>query len=192
MIPIIDMSFLSKQTDSYYTAIGFACLIAERSTFGRRILVIENNLTCINLQNETSFFGMICRLNDETKNQVHCASDPIYALQELVKLTNKAQLNRKEIKNLTLVYYQTIPWNNKENLHTTIENIFTPKKFPKIIYWNLCQTNKEMILPGPVDKEKCILLSGDNSNLISNLHLKKSNNYDIITEILEKIKIFEF
>ena len=192
MIPIIDMSFLSKQTDSYYTAIGFACLVAERSTFGRRVLVIENNLTSINLQNETSFFGMICRLNDETKNQVHCASDPIYALQELVKLTSKAQLNRKEINDLTLVYYQIIPWTNKENLHSAIMKLFTPRKCPKIIYWNLCQTNKEMILPGPVDKEKCILLSGQNANLISNLHIKKSNNYDVITEILEKIKIFEF
>jgi hypothetical protein len=192
MIPIIDMSFLSKQTDSYYTALGFACLVAERSTFGRRILVIENNLISINLQNETSLFGMICRLNEDTKNQVHSASDPIYALQELVKLTNKAQLNRKEINDLTLVYYQTIPWNNKENLHTVIMNLFTPKKCPKIIYWNLYQTNKEMILPGPIDKEKCILLSGHNANLISNLHIKKSNNYDMITEILDKIKIFEF
>jgi hypothetical protein len=110
----------------------------------------------------------------------------------LIKLTKNAQLNRKEINDLTLVYYQTIPWTNKENLHSAIMKLFTPRKCPKIIYWNLCQTNKEMILPGPVEKEKCILLSGQNANLISNLHIKKSNNYDVITEILEKIKIFEF
>jgi len=187
MIPIIDMSYLSKQTDSYYTAIGFACLVAERSTFGRRILVIENNLISINLQNEISLFGMINKIKEETKNQIHTASDPIHALQELVKLTNKAQLNRKEMNNLTLVYYQTIPWTNKENLHTMIMDLFTIKKCPNMIYWNLCQTNKKMVLPGNINQEKCVFLSGHNANLISNLHIKKSDNYELIMEILDKI-----
>lgn len=190
MIPIIDMSFLSKQSDSYYTAIGFACLVAERSNFDRRILVIENNLISINLQNEMSLFAMINKINEETKNQIHTASNTINAFKELVKLINKAKLTNKEINDFTLIYYQTNTSTNIENykdLHAMLMDIFNIKKYPTIIYWNLCQTNKEMVLPGPINKEKCIFLSGHNANLISNLYIKKSNNYDLIVEILDKI-----
>jgi hypothetical protein len=190
VIPIIDMSFLSKQSDSYYTAVGFACLVAERSNFGKRILVIENNFISVNLQNEVSLYAMISKLDEETKNQIHSASDPIHAFQELVKLITSANLTRKEINDLKLIYYQTIPFvptENYKDLHTMIMEVFTPKKCPNMIYWNLCQRNKEMILPGPINKEKCIFLSGHNANLISSLRIKKSNNYDVIMEILDKI-----
>lgn len=190
MLPIIDMSFHSKQTDSYYSAIGLAILIAERSTFGKRIMVIDNQLSWINLDRETNLFAKIKRIHEETKNRILTTSNHNGVITEFLKYISESQITNKEVKEISLVFFQSSPWN--ESLHKDTTDLFYDNgiQSPKMIYWNTCQTNNNMLLPGPINGSNYILLSGHNANLISNLSKIKSNNYDTVSAIIKDIKIF--
>jgi hypothetical protein len=143
-------------------------------------------LTWINLQNETSLVGMIKKIDEETKNRTYTLSDPDSVFGELAKYIQKSM----QIKDLTLVYYQTCPWT--KYLHKDIKNIFNKVgNCPRLIYWNLCQNIGTVEdLPGPINKKNCILLSGQNASLVKCLYIKKKTTYETIEYILNNIKIF--
>jgi len=191
-IPIIDMSFLSKQTDSYYVAIGLAILVAERSTFGRRILVIDNQLTWINIEHETTLFAIIKKIVQDTKSRISTVSNMDGAIRELVMHIDESQINNKKIAELALVYFHTEPLKN--DTHNKIIQLFYKgglvgsqnRAFacPKMVYWNLSQTTHE--LPADINSKNSILLSGHSANLISNLYCLCDIAYDTICDIIKE------
>jgi len=193
-IPMIDMSFLSEQTDSYYTAIGLALLVAERSTFGRRILVIDNKLSWVNIEKDNTLLGMIKKINEETRSRVSTVADIITVLDEFVNYIDESKLDNTKIKELSLIYFQTRP--SEDALHEKIIKCFYEggligsRKLafpcPRIVYWNLSQ--KMSCLPGQINSKNSIFLSGHQANLIRNLESLRTDKYEMVCEIIKDYK----
>lgn len=193
-IPIIDMSFLSKQTDSYYTAIGLALLVGERSTFAKRILVIDNKMSWVNIDNENTLSGMIKKIREETRSRTFTCSDIENTIREFVRYIDESQLPNMKIKELSLVYFQTQATDH--SLHEKIIKLFyeggligsrnLPFPCPRMIYWNLSQ--KMAPLPGKINSKNSIFLSGHSANLIKDLQLLRTDKYDTINEIIKEYR----
>ena len=129
---------------------------------------------------------MVKRIYEETKNRIHTTAQTEDVFGELGQYFTEAKLTKTQIKELSLVYFQTGPWS--ENLHNNLIERFGGA--PRIIYWNLCQTNRgELELPCPINKPNCMLLSGQSANLVKYLYLKKRNMYETIETILNNIEI---
>jgi len=194
MIPIIDMSFLSKSTDGYYNAIGLALLMAERSTLAKRILVIDNQLSWVNLQDETNFVSMIKKLRNDTKSRTSTICDFTGAMKEFVKYIDESKISNIKIKEMTLVYFHT--QSLEENTHSQIIKLFynggltgsrnNAFPCPKMIYWNLSTTTCSC--PSALNSKNSILLSGYNANLICTLANLQKDSYSMIIEILKEYR----
>jgi len=190
MIPIIDMSFLSKQSDSYYTAIGLAILVAERGL--NRILVIDNQLTWVNIEQETSFINAVKKIREDTTSRIHTVAETDKVIKTLVEYIDESKLPNTKIKELRFVYFLTDSKN--ENFHQEVIALFYNGGLtgtrnmafpcPKMIYWNLSQTSGS--LPCSVKSKNSILLSGHSANLIRNLYIKNTDSYEIISAILKE------
>jgi Domain of unknown function (DUF2828) len=191
-IPIIDMSFLSNQTDSYYTAIGLALLVAERSTFAKRILVIDNKMSWINIDNENTLTAMIKKIREETRSRIHSCIDIENTMREFVAHIDDSRLPNMMIKELSLVYFQTQA--TDDSLHEKIIRVFyegglvgsrkLPFPCPRMVYWNLSQ--KKTSMPGKINSKNSVFLSGHSANLIKDLQLLRTDKYDTINEIIKE------
>jgi hypothetical protein len=199
VIPILDMSFLSdiNQTDTFYSAIGLACLIAERSSFGRRILVVDHVPTWVSLEGCNDFISMITKLMDDTKSSRATNSNIHDAVLLLLFSMMETKTSYTKIRDLKLVFLQTTTQDDIENLHNSMislfyksgENSSRKKAFscPTMIYWNVSQSETPY-LPGPVHLKNCIMLSGLSPSIIPELHILNSsryNAYDFIIKILQ-------
>uniref|UniRef100_A0A6C0B3W5 TROVE domain-containing protein n=1 Tax=viral metagenome TaxID=1070528 RepID=A0A6C0B3W5_9ZZZZ len=192
MIPIIDMSFLSKTTEGYYSAISLALLVAQRSTLAKRILVIDNELSWVNLQDETNFVTMVKKLNEDTKSRTSTICDFTGTMKEFIKYIDDSKLSNIKIKEMSLVYFHTQPL--EENTHSQIIKLFYNGGLtgsrnlvfpcPKMIYWNLSTTT--CLCPSAINSKNSILLSGHNANLICTLANLQKDSYSTIVEILKE------
>lgn len=194
MIPIIDMSFLSKSTDGYYSAIGLALLLAQRSTISKRILVIDNQLSWVNLQDETNFLAMIKKIREDTKSRTSTACNFTGTIKEFIKYVDESKLSNVKIRDMTLIYFHTQPL--EENTHSNIINLFYLGGLigsrnlifpcPKMVYWNLSTTTSSC--PSAINSKNSILLSGHNANLINTLANLQKDSYSTIVEILKEYR----
>jgi hypothetical protein len=193
-IPVLDLSFYCDkyQSESYYSAIGLACLIAERSTLEKRILVIDHLPTWINLENDKDFFSMVSKINDGILSNSFTRSDFRAGMKFLMDGMVEGGLSNTKIRDVTIVYLQTVP--NTIHHETLIQLFYKggaskrPLPCPKILYWNLSQeTVKE--LPGPTTSKNCFFISGLSATMISYLYLLRTSvcASDFILEILRNI-----
>ena len=194
IIPIIDMSFLSKTTDSYYSAIGLALLVAQRSTIAKRILVIDNQLSWVNLQDTTNFISMIKKVQEDTKSRTSTVCDFDGAMKEFIKYIDESKLSNIKIKETNLLYFHTQPL--EENTHSHIIKLFYQGGLtgsrnlafpcPKMIYWNLSAALCSC--PSILTSRNSILLSGHSANLINALANLKKDTYSTTIEILKEYR----
>jgi len=198
-IPILDMSFLSNinQTDSFYSAIGLACLIAERSSLGRRILVVDHVPTWVSLDGCTDLVSMVTKIMGDTKSSRATNSNIHDAISLLLFSMMETKTNYSKIRDLKLVFLHTTPQRDIESLHNSMISLFyksgqnsSRKKAlscPTFIYWNVSQTEMPH-LPGPVHLKNCIMLSGLSASIIPELRAlnnSRYNAYDFILRILQ-------
>jgi hypothetical protein len=193
-IPVLDLSFYCDkyQSESYYSAIGLACLIAERSTLEKRILVIDHLPTWINLENDKDLFSMVSKISDGILSNSFTRSDFRAGMKFLMDGMIEGGLSNTKIRDVTIVYLQTVP--NTIHHETLIQLFYKggaskrPLPCPKILYWNLSQeTVKE--LPGPTTSKNCFFLSGLSATMISYLYLLRTSvcASDFILHILDAI-----
>jgi hypothetical protein len=194
-IPLVDMS-LYENDEALYNAIGLGCLIAERSTLGKRILIVDHFATWINLEDCNDIFSMIQKIITITKSSCSTNYNLFSAIQLIIQSIEETKMTNFNIRNLTLVIFQGNS-NHEDNIHQKIIEFFyhkglnsnSKKHFPvpKIIYWNLNMDDFQDI-PCNINMNNTIAISGSNTNLISNLHLLDSlhyyNSYKFICKIL--------
>jgi len=129
-LPVIDVSFSIQKNDSeaFYYAIGYAILIAERSSFGKKIMAVDHNSTWINLESCSSFVHMIetiftnLKSNSNTIMNVNDAFDTIMLSLTLTKCT------KRFIDKSTLIFFSDfLQYKSKRSL----------SRFPNIVFWNL-------------------------------------------------------
>jgi len=221
LLPILDMSFTIQMHDSesFYTAIGLALLIAERTSFGKRILVMDHSATWVNLDGDSdalcdscnSFVSMVEKLyyltlsNRSTIVNYDKVIDMIIIGLNFSSNKNKKKNNNKKldinIENLRLIFLSDFS-NMERRVFERIDNRFLNEYncSPQFIFWNLGSHKiHDLVVPCPIHQKNTILLSGFSANLIKVLNIRgvEGDNitpYNTICNILNNIRydIFEF
>jgi len=222
LLPILDMSFTIQMHDSesFYTAIGIALLIAERTSFGKRILVMDHSATWVNLDDDSdalcdscnSFVSMVEKLYYSTLSNRSTIVNYDKVIDMIIvglnfssnKKKNKNKKPDMNIENLRLVFLSDF-YNMERGVFERIDNRFLIeyKCSPQFIFWNL-GTHKihDLVVPCPIHQKNTILLSGFSANLIKVLNnggfdvndIKDITPYNTICNILNdrRYDIFEF
>jgi hypothetical protein len=204
LLPILDMSYSIQKDDaeSLYTAIGLAILLAERSTFGKRVLVIDHTPTWVNLEECPTFFSMVTELYSATEESRFTIPDfnkGIDMIMIAIASYNIEDPNRSkhlinDIKNLRLVIFS--------NFDRFIEN--DNRRFigasgtshSQFILWNVGTQNIEDIrLPGTIHQTNLIFMSGSSPHLIRDIPHKRDytmTSYRSVCSILNSDRYSQF
>jgi len=160
VLPIIDSSFYMQLNDceSFYSAIGYAIIIAERSNFGKRILTVDYQSTWINFDSETDFIDIIENIQNSTVSKTNTLININDAMELIVYSLLQSKSTNRFIKNMKLVFFS--------NFHDI--NIDSFKKpfskyglsLPIFVFWNL--SKQEIIEPF----DNVYILSGISNGLL--------------------------
>ena len=189
-IPFIDMSFhMYSQTDSFYSAIGLAFLIAERSSLGKRIMVIDQLPSWVNLELCTNFYSMISTFDDLTKSSRYTSSNVLESFDFLLQSFIQTQTSSYHIRNSNIVIITGNKW--KKKTFDSIKNLFSKYNIPcsRIILWNMSQSYIPRV-PFEISDSNSFILSGLSAGLIKYLYLLSNrsiqNSFEFICEILNQ------
>jgi hypothetical protein len=185
LLPIIDVSYkmLENDAESFYTAVGIAILVCQKSNYGKRILAIDNLPTWINLDESTDFYSTVRLFNESirSRNNTACSfkkgidflvdaisdSGSDFYNMKLLFLSNSLELNG---------YYEYIEKRFIEINHS----------IPEFIFWNLSKT-RLCELP---TNSKILLLSGFSATPLKHINYFRdyNTNYDIVCRLLDNPK----
>jgi hypothetical protein len=196
-IPILDISLeiYGNDNTTYYNAIGLACLVCEKSTINKRIIISNDlNNTWINLNNCNDFTSILRTLIPFTKKLCFIENDKdtlVTKIKHLVYYMCNSGMSDDTIGKIVFFVVQ----NNvkPKNQNNKIRNIFIDPEWalnipvPYFIYWNLSNSHIEY---NDIDTliDKTVILSGSSPLIINKLskisYNKDINPHDIIYEIL--------
>jgi hypothetical protein len=197
-IPMIDFSLDTiHNTDAFYTSIGLALLITERSTMGKRLIAIDHIPSWVNLEACGDFFSMIRVLEKTTGSIKHTHYNYEAAFEFIIEAIDDTKMSFRKIRNLSLVLFQCSPLG--EDFHSKIQDLFIHKglgssrkkalPMPRMIYWNMAKSCSP--LPGSLySLPNTFFLSGFSSSLLHHLFTLQSldickHSYDLICKITE-------
>lgn len=159
-IPMIDMSE-TMVGDELYTAMGIACLIAERSTLGKKILVYDNQPTWVSLDhcNPGDFVSVIETLFSTTRHVTQTCCNINAAIQLLIDSFIESETKKSMI--------EKIKWVILSNQYSTfqpllLQNMFKPKNLPSpiFVFWNM-SSQHVFTHTTSVDTKGCFFFSGE-------------------------------
>jgi hypothetical protein len=183
ILPMVDISYkmLECDSESFYTGIGLALLVAQKSSFGKRILALENQPTWINLDTSIDFCNSIETIYEMIRSEQNTA----FSFEKGIDfLMNAFMSSQSTIKNMKLILFSNSLTNNIDNYYDYLQKQYTVLHIepPHIIFWNLSKTD---ICELPLCYDHIGLLSGFSSNL-----LKYVNNiedpYSFICKVLSQ------
>jgi len=194
MIAMVDTSGSMEADNSkpLYSAIGLGLRVAEKSTFGKRILTFSNNPEWINLDDCKDFVDSVKKIRTAPWGM---NTNFLAALDIILNTAIENQITPETLADTTLVIFSdmqidsaithNIVYNNdyfneyKNSMFETITNRYIeagnnsiykkPFTVPHIIFWNLRSTNG---FPNLSQTRNTSMLSGSNANLL-NLFLDK-------------------
>ena len=206
LLPILDMGYSIQMNDAeaFYTAIGLAILVAERTTFGKRILVIDNKPCWVNLEDCNTFVSMVKTLDMETTSNRSTYVDFNKGMDMVILglttynlcLPNRIQQLYKDIENLRIILFSNF---DDLNICNRLIKRFTTEfanSSPQFIFWNLGAGDIENTeLPCDYDSSS-IFLSGFSPSLLSCINRARSSYdtpYSMVSNILshERYACFE-
>jgi len=170
-LPMIDVSssMYEYSGESYYTAIGLALLISERSSLSDRIMAYGIQPEWIILEKDATFFDKVKTIRQSIRPIQWCQSDLIKALELVHSHVATAQ---KE--NPAVVFSKTLGSNRiKHPILVIISDSFAgvaDYQMPiqqRVIYWNV-STHMNTQLPCKYNQRNCIIMSGLCGGLLSN------------------------
>ena len=191
MIAMVDTSG-SMETDNYkplYSAIGLGLRVAEKSSFGKRVLTFSNNPEWVNLDDCKTFVESVKKIRRAPWGM---NTNFIAALDLILNTAISSGISPELLGETTLVIFSDMQIDqainsysstkNNSNLNTLFENIKTKydeagkrsifqKAYPvpHIIFWNLRSTNG---FPNLSETKNTSMLSGSSANLL-NLFIDK-------------------
>ena len=224
MIAMVDTSG-SMEADNcqpLYSAIGLGLRVAEKSSFGKRVLTFSNNPEWVNLDNCKTFVESVKKIRRAPWGM---NTNFIAALDLILNTAIASEISPESLGETTLVIfsdmqidtainshsiynYQYSPTETNSNLNTLFENIKAKydaagkrsifKKaypVPHIIFWNLRSTNG---FPNLSETKNTSMLSGSSPNLL-NLFIDKGPKildeltpWKLLQECLENTRYTDF
>jgi hypothetical protein len=190
VLPILDASFFSQAMDSdaYYFGIGYAFLIAERSNFEKRILVVDYQATWINIEESSGFVSIIENIHNTLVSRTNTVFNIENAMQMVVYSLIQSKSTRRFIENINIVIFSDFKF--ASSIYT-LKNIFIDQGIlsPNIIYWNL--SKYELIEPCYNVNDNIVLVSGISNGafsalrkILKNLKLGKKGIFENVSAIL--------
>jgi hypothetical protein len=185
ILPMVDVSYkiLEYDSETFYTGIGLAILVAEKSSFGKRILTVENQPTWINLDASNDFCTSIETIYEMIRSEQNTAFSFENGIDFLVNAFTSSQTT---IKNMKLILFSNSLGNNIDNYYDYVQKQIHIE-MPHMIFWNLSKTD---ICELPSCYNKVRLLSGFSSYLLESCKgsvLETDySSYKIIYDMLSK------
>lgn len=127
VLPIIDISFPMQcpNKESYYTAVGMAMAIAEKTTFGKRILALDNQPIWINLENTDNFMAMITVFYVETRSHQNTYCNFLAGIDMVISALKNAKMPPNHTDDIELVifsnFYGNTPKMDVDDTYSTQE-----------------------------------------------------------------------
>jgi hypothetical protein len=182
-IPIVDISQDMCENDRapLYNAIGLGCLIVEKSTMGRRLLLVDHTPIWINLENALDFVSMIKVIFTHTLggtssniegaidlliHSIQCTNMPTEQIEKMVfvVLSNRISNRLHDAVTRAFSFGRFGPSAKLLRLPSTEFNDFLRLSSPEIsiphmIYWNLSHQTKNEF-PCDFDTPRTSMVSG--------------------------------
>jgi len=181
-----------QKNDAYafYSAIGYAIIIAERSSWGKRILAVDHKPIWINLENNTSFVNTVENISNIIKSNSNTNSNMEKAMELLILSLIETKSTKRFIKDITLILLS-----NNENAVSKCKDTFINYGYslPRFIIWNIEKYNiREFTYD--VNEKGCVF-SGMSNGILKSLsallwYIKTKNMslFDNISFILNNQK----
>ena len=166
-------------SDSYYSAIGYAILFAQYSSISNRILTVSNVPTWINLDNTSGFVSIVKRIQSAIYppgfNSLSLSSPHFNKAVHLIgKTIQESSLSGQDIRNLRLILFSSFSnMSSQSPLYDNIVSILSQYCFhiPFIAFWNLSKCFGK-ILPCSIHQYSAVMLSGFSPILLNKLLTK--------------------
>jgi len=145
VLPIIDGSLYMQINDSesFYSAIGYSILIAERSSFGKRILMVDYQSTWIVLDSETDFIDIIENIQNSTVSRTNTLVNINTAMELIVYSLLQSNSTKRFIENMKLVFFSDFHDINMDSFKKPF--LKYGLSLPIFMFWNL--SKQEIIEP---------------------------------------------
>jgi len=202
IIPMLDVSFsMQSDEETYYTGIGLAILLCQISSLGKRILIIDNMPTWLNLEGATTFLEMIDTFDMVTASSRSTCSNILAGIDIIAYSAQKTQteymLNKLHIVILS-------DFSNYENggctdliddvtaapLQSSLHNSLIQRLqlcnnvVPNVTYWNLSKRGF-VEFPCSIYQQKVLFLSGFSASQIKSIMKYNNHPYHGVSSILK-------
>jgi hypothetical protein len=199
ILPMLDLSYQMLETDAeaFYTGLGLSILIAEHSSFGKRILTVENKPTWICLDGCDGFLFTVEILLERIRSQSNTGFCFKGSIDFLLKgfgpglgpdLRSESTLLHSTSVKLVLFSIRCTG-ECMDDFYDYLETQSTALGLRhhciKMFFWNLSKTK---IMDNLSEKVlvHCVLVSGFSSCLLKKISTckKKSTSFDFIVSVL--------
>jgi hypothetical protein len=210
-IPLVDFSFdMSNQTEQFYTSIGLALLIGERSSYGKRILAIDHEPIWIQLQHCNDLFSMVLTIYNHTNSY----SRTYYNIEKAFDLILTSMIDTKmsyyHMSQISIVLFDNHNHRTSDFQKTIVDLfrtkgiLYTPRKIPlpmpRILFWNIADTFSSF--PFEYNRINTFFISGlsvasfEQLYLLSNCqsafqvisHILGNRRYDLLENYIHQIR----
>lgn len=179
IVPILDLSY-SMEGDALYTAINIACIVAEKSSLGKRIMTFGGSPCWINLDNSMEFIDMVekilevRRVNGSIHSNYYDAQKKIMEVIEEIHCSEKKEKTKTfDIEFLFLSDMQIDqPDNEHFHLYKEIYNAFSNYASPVFHFWNVRTTDG---FPCHIFEKGCSMMSGFNPRSLQTFRYHDEN-----------------
>ena len=160
VLPIIDSSFYmqSNDSESFYSAIGYSVLIAERSSFGKRILMVDYQSTWVNFDSETDFIDIIENIHNSIISRSNTLINIDHSMELIVYSLLQSNSTKRFIENMKLVFFSVFHDINMDSFKKPF--LKYGLSLPIFMFWNL--SKQEIIEPF----DNIYVLSGISNGLL--------------------------
>jgi hypothetical protein len=189
MIPLIDTSECMTQNNNrpLYNAIGLGIRIAEQSKLGKRCITLSYKPSWVNLEHVDNFYDSIMSIK-AANSTIH--ANISVSMELILQHIKETKMTNHEVSQLTLVVLSNMQFDRAESLipiDVEIENQYEkvgieisgiPYKPPRIIFWNLMETDG---FPTVSFRPGVAMISGYSPQLMNtfiNTRKKSTDNYN--------------
>ena len=198
MIAMVDTS--SSMYDNnmipFFSAIGLGIRIAEKSSFGNRVMTFSSNPRWVNLDDMSDSF--VDKVKKVSKSEWGYNTNFRKALDLILDSAIASNIEPKVMENMSLVILSDMQIDcadreniNNEDMFSLMKHKYynaglrsihkTPYNLPNIVFWNLRQTNG---FPNTSSTKNTVMISGNSPLLLNEFANKGISCFKDITPII--------
>ena len=194
-IPLVDFSFdMSNQPEQFYSSVGLALLIGERSSYGKRILAIDHEPIWIQLQHCNDLFSMVLTIYHHTNSYSRTHYNIEKAFDLILTSMVDTKMSNYHMSQLSIVLFDNHNHQRHDFQKTIVELfrnkgiLYTPRKIPlpmpRIIFWNIAESFSSF--PFEYNRVNTFFISGLSLASFEQLYLlsKKHSAFEVISKIV--------